>query len=165
MKLLAIALASSLLLVGCGDDGSGGGDPDPESGTWIFTGGEIVDDSCEYPDPPQEPDGNFTLLNNGDGTFTVDADDGDRLFDCTQTGSTFNCPDRLYEDIDLSPLSGTVHIHVRATGSFASDTHASGRETADVSCTGADCATAAAAVGVTFPCSYSQDFTAEFSHL
>ena len=118
----------------------------------------IVDDTCEYPDPPTDPDGNFTIVSTGEGTFTVD--DGDVLFDCTVSGSAFNCPERLTETIDASPLDAIVSVHVSITGTFSSANAASGRQTANVSCVGADCATAGAAVGVTFPCSVSETFTA-----
>jgi hypothetical protein len=163
MKYLAIFIVSGTLLASCGNGGSGGGSADPPSGTWHFNGGSVVDDTCGYPSPPTDPDGDFTITNNGDSTFTVDEADGTRMFDCTLSGSSFNCPDRLYEDIDASPLTAVVHVHVRATGSFSSDTQASGRETADVTCDGADCASVASYAGISaFPCSYSQDFTASY---
>jgi hypothetical protein len=163
MRHLCFVIVSTALAAACGDGGSGPGSTNPPTGTWHFNGGSVTDDTCEYPDPPTDPDGDFTITNNGDGTFTVDEADGTRMFDCTLSGSSFSCPDRLYEDIDAAPLAATVHVHVRATGSFSSDTQASGRETADVSCDGADCAAVAAYAGISaFFCSYSQDFTASF---
>ncbi|MBW2261611.1 MAG: hypothetical protein JRG91_06520 [Deltaproteobacteria bacterium] len=158
MRLLAIALAASFVAAGCGSDGNGGGTINPNSGTWLFVPGSIVDDTCEYADPPTDPSGDFAMLSTGDGTFTVN--DGDVVFDCTVSGSAFNCPERLTETIDASPLDAIVSVHVSITGTFSSANAASGRQTANVTCVGADCAAAGAAVGVTFPCSVSETFTA-----
>jgi hypothetical protein len=164
MRLLAIVLAASFTLAGCGSDGDGGGTINPNSGTWAFTPGSIVNDTCEYADPPTDPSGDFTILSTGEGTFTVD--DGDTLFDCTVSGSSFTCPERLTETIDASPLDAVVSVHVRVSGTFSSSDAASGEQTANVSCEGANCSDAATAAGISgFPCTVSETFTAEFSHL
>jgi hypothetical protein len=130
----------------------------------VYTPGSIVDDVCEYPDPPTDPNGEFTITSTGDGTFTVD--DGGVLFDCTVSGSAFNCPERLTEEIDANPLDAVVSVHVSVTGTFSSSSASSGRQTANVTCVGTQCADAATYAGITgFPCSVSETFTAEFSHL
>ena len=46
------------------------------------------------------------------------------------------------------------------------DASASGEQTANVTCVGANCGDVATAAGITgFPCTVSETFTAEFSHL
>lgn len=161
--MIALAACLALVLASCGGDGDGNGGVSPTTGVWLYAPGSVFDDTCEHPDPPTDPTGEFTLTNNGDGTFTVD--DGDNVFECTLSGSSFNCPERLTEEVDATPLDGVVSVHVSITGSFSSDTDVSGHQTANVTCVGADCATVATAGGISgFPCSLSQNFTASFQH-
>jgi hypothetical protein len=161
--MIALAACLALALASCDGDGNGNGGVDPTTGVWLYSPGSVFDDTCEYPDPPTDPTGEFTLTNNGDGTFTVD--DGDNVFDCTLSGSNFNCPERRTEEHDASPLDAVATVHVSIEGSFSSDTDMTGHQTANATCVGADCADAAAAVGMAgFPCSLSQNFTASYQH-
>jgi hypothetical protein len=52
---------------------------------------------------------------------------------------------------------------VSITGTIESDTSITGSQNGHIECVGADCATAAAALGVTFPCTFVIPFTAEAS--
>lgn len=158
MRYMMIALCL-VFAVACGDDGTS---VNPMSGMWIFVGGDMFDDACNYSDTPVDPDGTFSVSNNGNGTLTIDTG-GDEMFQCTLSGADFNCPERKEVDIDASPLDAVVHVTVTAEGTFQSDISATGHETAHITCEGADCAAAAAAVGITLPCSYSQRFTANHS--
>lgn len=159
--MMALAACLALVLASCGGDGNGG--VDPTTGVWLHSPGSIFDDACEYPDPPTDPTGEFTLTNNGDGTLTVD--DGEHVFDCTLSGSSFNCPERSRDDYDASPLDAVATVLISVAGSFSSDTEMSGHQTANATCVGADCAAAATAIGMAgFPCSVSQNFTASFQH-
>ena len=101
------------------------------------------------------------LDNNGDGTFTVTADEN--VFDCSLDGDNFSCPARLYGENDVGAATGldaVVHYNVSVSGSFSSETEMSGRQLYEITCEGADCATVEAAVMVTTPCGWAQDFTA-----
>ena len=163
MKIIMTALALVFMVAAAGCDGDGnGGSVSPATGNWHFTAGNITSDTCNYPDPPVDPSGDFHVQNNGDGTLLITPGDGTPAFTCTLSGSSLSCPDRYNDDIDASPLAAIFHIHASAQGTFSSDTALSGSQTADVTCDGAQCDMAAAGVGITVPCSYSQNFTASF---
>ena len=106
--------------------------------------------------------GFFRVQNNGDGTLLITPGDGTPAFTCSLSGSSLSCPDRYNDDIPASPLDAVFHIHATAQGSFSSDTALSGSQTADVTCDGTQCDMAAAGVGISVPCSYTQNFTASF---
>ncbi|MFH1435709.1 MAG: hypothetical protein ABIJ56_08345 [Pseudomonadota bacterium] len=158
MRAMMIALCL-VFAAACGDDAAS---VNPMSGMWIFVGGDIFNDSCNYTDSPVDPDGEFSVTNNGNNTLTIDTG-GDEMFQCTLSGANFNCPERKEVDIEIPLVDAVFHVNVSAEGSFQSDTSASGHETANITCTGADCEAAAATAGITIPCSYSQYFAANHS--
>lgn len=155
-------VCAASLIVACAEDG--GSDISPRSGTWDFYGSAPTDDTCGYPDLYTDPPGNFELENNGGGSFTVTADEN--VFNCTIDGANFSCPERLYGENDVGAAAGldaVVHYTVSVTGSFSSDSELSGRQLYELVCEGADCATVEAAVMVTTPCGWAQDFTASIN--
>lgn len=166
MKYLAMATASCLVLAlsGCGGDGDGG-TINPTTGIWLFVPGDVFDNSCEITDPPTDPVGDFTITSTGEGTFTVN--DGTNVFDCTVSGSSFDCPRRSVETIDGNPYYDAVgDIQISVHGTFQSATEASGHQTGHLSCTGTDCDNAEmlALAGVSgFPCEVSERFTASYT--
>jgi hypothetical protein len=150
-----------LLLLGtaCGD----GGEPDvePRDGVWSYNGGPALDDTCMLDQLSVDDPGNFTITNNGDGTFTVN--DTQNEFDCTIDGADFSCPSRLAGSDDIGAAFGvdaTVSYNISVAGSFSSETAMSGRQEIVVSCTGVDCTAVEALVMVDTPCGWAQEFTA-----
>jgi hypothetical protein len=144
--------------VGCGVS--------PTSGDWNYT--DQTPTGCgsgaQY---LRDSDGNFTLDNNGDGTFTVDPRDGGEIFDCTLDGSSYECPERLSRTYDLDDLGaglqGTASLRVSIEGEFDSDEDATGTQTGRLECEGSGCAVAAGQLGTSFPCSVTVDFQASLS--
>ena len=141
---LAVA---SLALVACA--------PDPPTGTWLFVDGEVVTNTCNNADV-DIASGNFALYNNGNGTFTVDPEDGSDPFLCTQDAADFVCPQRLQGSYNI--LGAVIEVRVDIRGTFDSDTFAAGTQRAEGSCSGAACGL----TGIDFPCVIEETFTASF---
>jgi hypothetical protein len=106
--------------------------------------------------------GRFTVSNNGDGTLTIDPDDGSDPFECDLDGSDFDCPERFQGEDDLAGYDATLITHASARGTFASSTSASGTQHGRVECEGGDCSALASAVGAMLPCEFTEEFTASF---
>lgn len=155
--IMTRALLLGLLLVplACGDDGI-----QPRSGTWVFANGEITKNTCNMEGEPSS--GDFTLLNNEDGTFIIDPEDGTENFLCTLMGADFDCPERLQETVMQAGVDATVDVRVRATGTFTSPTAAKGQQDATVTCTGTACNAVETLTGVQFPCEVSATYSAAF---
>jgi hypothetical protein len=134
----------------------------PSSGTWFYDEGTATTDTCSLASTGVQGDGNFELADNGNGTFTVTPSDGTDPFTCTLTGRDFTCAERFVWDEDYSGSGFDAVLSVLATaqGTFASETSMSGTQAATGTCTGTQCALAAAFLGVTFPCSLVVEFTA-----
>lgn len=152
MKMVSFLLA--MTAIGCGIE--------PESGTWSYD--DQTPQGCgngaQY---LRDGDGMFALRNNGDGSFTVDPQDGGEIFDCTLDGSDYDCPERLSRTYDLEDLGvgeGTASLRVSVRGEFEASDQATGTQTGRLECSGAGCALAASQLGTTFPCNVSVDFTA-----
>ena len=174
-------IAISLLSLGCGDGSDtstdaqtesgtdvgsetagptgGGEDASPKSGVWSYEDQGIQENSCGD-DLYRDPDAVFGVKNNNDGTFTVDQGSSAEDFDCTITGSGFNCPQRLYGEYPITGVDAELHYTVSIDGVFASDTAMTGTQMAVVTCEGNACQLAPAALGVEFPCSYTVAFSA-----
>lgn len=159
MKKSSRGLLLLLPLLACG----GGSDIEPRSGTWTYLGSEVTDNSCGGT-TPVDPNGNFTITVTGDGKFTVAIEASEEEFACTHDGDTFECPDRLYFNMDYADLGvdAKVTIRVNISGTLESETMVSGKQTARIECEGASCALAASQANIEMvPCSYSHTFTAE----
>ncbi|MCA9636047.1 MAG: hypothetical protein KC420_08460 [Myxococcales bacterium] len=142
---------SSLALVACA--------PNPPSGNWLFVDTGVVQNTCNNNDATPN-DGNFTLLNNQNGTFTVDPEDGSDPFNCVLDGENFSCPDRVQDTIQ--GLNASIEVSVSIVGFFDSDTYAEGTQKASVTCTGDGCGAAQIFTGIDFPCIIEESFTASF---
>jgi hypothetical protein len=159
-----LALVCCCSFACAGDDGygsDGGSEAGPRSGVWNYVGSAPVDDTCGLTDLYVDPPGQFTLTNNGDGSFTID--DSENVFDCELEGDDFVCPERATGTNDVGAaanLDAVAHYTVRVNGSLSSASQMSGRQTVTITCEGADCATVEGIVGVTTPCGWAQDFTA-----
>lgn len=151
---LAVVSAS---LASCGEP-----EISPATGTWVFVNGDQLVNTCSS-DMIDVSSGDFTLLNNGDGTFTIDPEDGSDAFLCTLEGEgAYTCPMRLQQSTKLDPLDATLEVRVSATGTFSSPTATKGQQDATITCVGTQCALAEAAGMVTFPCEISASYTASF---
>lgn len=140
-------------------DGDPGGDVDPVSGVWGYAEYAPNRNDCNLDDSYGNGGGGFGLENHGDGTFTIIPNDGTDPFLCTLDGAAFDCPDRATEEADLAG-GYDAHLtgHATAEGSFDTDTHGSGTQTATISCQGSDCQLAAEVLDISFPCHLEVDF-------
>ena len=143
-------------------DGSGGGmNVQPRSGAWGYQETSPVTNGCGSAPVEGEGPGNFALVNHGDGTFTIEPNDGTDPFDCSTALSDFSCPDRAYLDEDVSStttLTGTA----RAEGTFSDEENGTGSQQVTVTCDGPECGALAAGFGTSFPCHMSVSFRIEY---
>lgn len=142
-------------------DGAGNAPPtyEPTTGVWNYVNEGIIANSCGIEDLYTDPNTEFYLSNNGDGTFTILREESED-FDCVMSGEDFACPDRIGGMTDVAALSITVSWQIRVDGSFASETSMSGVQTLTFACDGDACDLAGLA-GASFPCAYEYAFTAE----
>ena len=149
---------SFLVFPACAAESEDGGTPTPQSGVWDYEDLGIAENECGWDEPWTDPDTSFSLENNGDGTFTVMQDTyGD--FNCSQTGTSFECPERLAGDFPYPQYDVTLTMNLSISGDVHSNTHISGTQRFDVECSGGGCA-AAPVLGITFPCYYTSEFDA-----
>ncbi|MDC0670851.1 hypothetical protein [Nannocystis radixulma] len=145
-----LLLSSSLALVSaCGPEF------EPRDGHWAFAEGKRLEDSCGLITGMLASD--FSLVANGDGTITLDADNTNGSFECDLSGREFECPEH-----QVRAMSGQAKLDIwlRFSGTFSSETEASGRRDAEVTCDGAGCDGLAALARVKFPCAVAMEFTA-----
>lgn len=159
-----IVAACGLLAVGCALDDSGGSGEaaefDPPTGVWRYYDDGVVDNTCGMADVYRDPDTQFMLTNNGDGTITVSqATYGD--FDCTMSGRSFNCPERLSDSMQVDGTDATLSWSVSIVGEFSSDTEMTGEQHVDIDCEGSTCSLAPQVIGAELPCGYTIEFHAE----
>lgn len=149
--VLAVFVGS---LASCGED-----ELQPESGTWVFVNGEQTKNTCNN-DMVSPSSGDFSLINNGDGTFIVDPEDGSAAFLCTLEGDHYTCPKRLQQSTKIDLIDATLEVNVSASGTFTSTRVTNGQQDAVITCVGADCGLASSVSGVPLPCEISATFTA-----
>ncbi len=135
---------------------------EPKSGPWNFVPGQQTRNTCNYDDVGGVY-GDFTVSNNGDGTLTIDPEDGTDLFECKLDGDDFECPERFQGEQSISGYDATLLTHARVEGTFSSATNASGTQHGRVECEGADCSALANLVGAMLPCEFSENFTASYA--
>ena len=66
----------------------------PLTGEWDYTDEDIIENTCSDAIDYDGTSGEFTVTNNGDGTFVVDPLDGTDPFTCTLDGKDYDCPER-----------------------------------------------------------------------
>lgn len=142
----------AVFLVAC--DGGAGGPIDPVSGSWTYVATSTDEDSCGIVPLLGMDNGEFALVNHGDGTMTID--DGEWVFDCTLSGADFACPDRFPGGFETSGVE--MAIEGEAHGVFGSSTEAEGTQTGTASCEDSDCNMAAAMMGMSPPCTATVRF-------
>lgn len=158
MNRLVAAALIALSAAACG------GPVVPKDGTWNFLEGTVTADTCKVSPTPGEGNGTFVLANKPGG-FTIDAQDSYEKFDCTLADAKYSCPSRARDQVDLGQQTGGLYtgilkVNVTIEGTFSSDSATSGTETADVTCEGTGCATAASYFGTSFPCSVTRQYSA-----
>lgn len=147
------------------DDGSdgGAGDVEPRSGVWDYSDYNANQNDCNVPEDYGNGGGGFGLVNNGGGSFTVIPNDGTEAFDCSLDGADFDCPDRATEEAVVDADYDAVLIgQAVAEGTFSDSENATGSQTAEIDCEGADCGLLEAATGASFPCTLSVDYVIEW---
>lgn len=130
----------------------------PATGTWDFVEGAIVENSCG--EMLSISSGLFALENNDDGTFTIDPQDSDVSFDCELDGTAFECPERVQSSFVAA--MALIDIRLSESGTFSSNTAASGRRSGTATCEGEGCSAVGNALGTSFPCTAALDFTVTF---
>jgi hypothetical protein len=147
-----------MLVVACGEEG---GSVQPLSGTWTYGEFSASTNTCNSDQLVSNGAGDFKLVNNNDGSITIDPQDGTASFNCTLSGSSFNCPARGWKSMNIAGSS--LSTQVTASGTFSDSKNATGSQSATVSCTGAACAAAVAFLNITgFPCTFNVNFKASW---
>jgi hypothetical protein len=140
---------------GAGDDGSAGGAP--ADGIWGYSETGVPANTCAFLDDVSNGWGSYEVTTDGAGAFTIIPGDDTDPFPCTHDGSTFECPERLVDEVTAGTT--VLEVQVRVEGSLSSSTSMSGSQLGTVTCEGADCATAEALLMTTLPCSFEVEFT------
>jgi len=137
-----------------------GSDLPPQDGTWQYSEVGQGTNDCTFIDDPSNGFGQYLVANTGPGEFTILPGDSTDPFTCAQTGSSFDCAERLTGTYDIGMGFGdaTGSILVAIEGSFASPQAMDGEQQGRVECEGADCGTAQGLLGVTFPCEFTIPF-------
>ncbi len=156
--LLAIP-ALALIATACGKTS-------PASGTWVLGSQEVVSDTCgfgfdEDDDSGDTEEDSFDLVDNEDGTFTIDMGEDTEL-SCTLSGSSFTCPDTI-ENIPADGMDATLDYAIGIAGDFSGNEAMDATMTLTLSCEGADCTTLGDAMEMTVPCGAELSYSAEFS--
>ena len=134
----------------------------PQEGLWAYMEGAEVVDDCDINEGPVQDDGNFTLADNGDGSFLVTPEDGTAPFACTLSGMSFPCTERFFGESDMGKmgLDALITITGVVDGNFTDAAAMAGFQTLTGACTGNDCSWLEKLVGYTFPCTVSVEFAA-----
>lgn len=132
--------------------GDGGAVDGPSPGTWLYEETGATSNACTFFDASNGY-GNFLIAADGAGAFTITPGDDTEPFSCTHDGATFECAERLQEEIEQSGTA--LQVLVSASGELVSATEMAGTQDGRVVCEGADCAAAEQLLGTTFPCEFS----------
>lgn len=130
----------------------------PATGSWDFVEGTLVENSCG--EMLSISSGLFELVNNDDGTFTIDPQDSEVSFDCNLDGAAFECPERVQSSFVAN--MALIDIRLSESGTFSSNTAASGRRSGTASCEGEGCSAVGTLLGASFPCTAVVEFTTTF---
>ncbi len=148
-------LSFTALLAGCGSD--------PTPGVWTYAETTVGRNTCNYDGVVSNGGGDFRLVADADGGYTIEPGDGTAPFKCTLSGDELECPDRAAVEQDLGGLDAKLIIHVVARMTVDSASEMTGTQEGTVTCEGSGCGAAAASVGASLPCEFSVDFSAELA--
>jgi len=125
----------------------------PRIGTWYYAETTPVSNNCGY--HVDGSAGDFVIDQATSTSFHVDPTDSTAPFTCTlSSNGAYECPDRASDTSDLHPsLDAVITVHAIASGTFSTDTRATGRQTATVDCTGSSCRQLGA-----WPCTFKVDY-------
>ncbi|MCA9653496.1 MAG: hypothetical protein H6712_29065 [Myxococcales bacterium] len=137
----------------------GGGTADePTPGLWIYAETGQSTNECEFLDDPSNGWGEYGV-ELVDGGFRVTPGDDTEPFDCSSGGGSFECPQRLQEEVMAGGT--TLQVLVTIEGTLPMADAMAGTQLGEVVCEGSDCALAEQLLGTTLPCSFSVGFTGE----
>lgn len=142
-----------------GSGGDSGTDAAPRDGAWVYEETGTPTNDCTFLEEPSNGFGEFQIAITGPDSLLLTPGDETEPFVCTFGGGAFECDERLTGMTDsVAGLDAVGSILVAVDGTFASATSLSGTQRGRIDCEGADCGTAAAALGVTFPCAFTIPF-------
>jgi len=144
-----------------GDETDSGADADPQEGPWVYDETGQTTNDCTFLANPSNGFGVYLVALAGPGVFTITPEDGTAPFECDYGGGSFDCPERLQEDVELDPGAGfdaVAHVYVGVSGTLPSSTQMDGEQQGRVECEGGDCGLAAQYLGTSFPCEFTIPF-------
>src|SRR5215475_8767664 len=108
----------------------------PQGGVWHYDEVTPVSNTCGS-NITQFEDGNFVIDQASLAGFRIVPADGTAPFQCSLSGTGFDCPNRADRVEDLRPsVDAVVTVHATANGNFQSSTHGTGQQHANLSCGG-----------------------------
>jgi hypothetical protein len=136
----------------------------PAEGVWWYDEGAMVQDDCDL--RVLMGDGNFSITNNGDDSFTIQPFKDVLPFDCTLVEKDYSCPSQPSTSYDLGHLglTATMTVDIGSTGTFPSWSEMEGELEGQFACTGADCERAAQMMDIPFPCAVVVLYTGVFDY-
>lgn len=141
--------------------GDGQADVTPRAGRWQYREVAGATNDCSFIAQPSNGFGEFGITALGGAAFDITPGDATDPFVCTAAGGSFGCDERLTGTIDDVPGYDVVgNILVSIEGTVESSTAIAGTQIGHIDCVGDDCAAAAAALGVAFPCDFTVPFEA-----
>jgi hypothetical protein len=153
----ASASASSDSADESGDDS--GADVTPAEGLWQYEETAGATNDCTFLADPSNGFGLFQIALTGPDSLTLTPGDETEPFECTFGDGAFDCAERFTGMTDeVAGLDAVGNIRVSVEGTLTRATTLDGVQNGRIECEGADCALAAGALGVAFPCGFSVPF-------
>ncbi len=141
---------------GPGTDGGSMTTASPQPGRWFYVDRTPILNTCPSLVDPGQGAGGFSIDSVTPTSFRVIPEDSTAPFTCTRIGTSYMCPERAAYVRDYRPaVDAVVTFHATAQGTFSSSTRATGRQDANVSCIGTQCALLSTAL----PCQFAVAFT------
>jgi hypothetical protein len=148
----SLVLSSLLLLPACGEEPIV-----PETGLWRYMELRVAEDTCDTSALPTS--GDFEITRADEDGFTVSTRDDNPNFDCSISGSSYDCQDQTFT-FEADNVEAVVTVRVSTSGTFSSPTATSGDRTTLAQCSGAACSTVETVLSTSFPCHRTVEFSA-----
>lgn len=126
----------------------------PTFGTWTYAQTTVDVDSCGLQPYMDDPPVSIELVENDDGTFTID--DHTAPFVCVLDDVNFTCADRWPDFVSAG--NNTLEADGEAHGAFDTKDVARGSQSGTFDCVDIGCETAAALLGMNPPCDLAVSF-------
>jgi hypothetical protein len=133
----------------------------PTPGAWSYREFGASRNTCNSDQVIDNGGGGFRLKDLGGGAYQVQPNDNSSPFSCTLDGDAMSCPDRANETVPVTGFSAELVVDVQAEATVLDSESMEGTQDGTVTCTGTGCATVASAAGMSFPCNFSVNFTAD----